>query len=220
MYPDQQQSQNNTQLLPMYSVALFIVVLGIDAFIWFAQLNNQLFLTINHYHSILPDAIWNMINMLAYTKYGITPIILILATSILRRDKLINVIILIISFFVVFAALKYLVGEARPYVVLPHDSFYWINNFEDTVKSAYKSFPSGHTGNIAMLAFTTNYLFFSRCKLMQFVMLLLVVIVGIARICTGWHWPVDVITSGLISYILVKTILSLNFNKRNNYAHY
>ena len=45
-------------------------------------------------------------------------------------------------------------------------------------------------------------------------MLLLVLVVGVARICTGWHWPVDVITSGLISYVLVKIILSINIAKK------
>lgn len=208
-------------LLPMYSLAIFFIALGLDAYIWFDQLNNQLFLMINHYHTILPDEVWDKINMIAYTKYMIAPTILILATSVFRRDKLVNVVILIGAFFIVFAALKYIVAEARPFVILPHDSFFWINDFEDSVKSAYRSFPSGHTGNIAMLAFAMNYLFFYRCKILQFVMLLLVIFVGVARICTGWHWPVDVITSGLISYVLVKIILSINLSrKKTNHAHY
>jgi membrane-associated phospholipid phosphatase len=41
-------------------------------------------------------------------------------------------------------------------------------------------------------------------------MLFLVVLTALARICTGWHWPLDVIASGVIGYILVKIVFSLN----------
>ena len=211
------------KILPIYSVIIFLSALGADLFIWYNQLNNQLFLRINQFHYIVPDKIWEIINLVTYTKYMVAPVILLLLSALFRRDKLLNIIILIISFFVIFIALKHFIGEARPYVVLPQGSFFWLNQYEETIKSAYQSFPSGHTGNIAMFAFACNYLFKKQKKIMQFIMLLLIIGVAIARICTGWHWPVDVITSGLISYVLVKITLSIPIKskaQKRRYAHY
>ncbi len=121
-----------------------------------------------------------------------------------------------------FTILKHLVHEARPYVVLPLNSFYWLNQFEETTKSAYLSFPSGHTGNIAVFAFAMNIMFFDKNKLMQFIMLLLIIFIALARICTGWHWPLDVLASGLIGYILAKIIFAIDFKKitRKKNAYY
>jgi membrane-associated phospholipid phosphatase len=44
-------------------------------------------------------------------------------------------------------------------------------------------------------------------------MLLLLILTAFARICTGWHWPLDVIASGLIGYLLVKVCFAINLKR-------
>lgn len=211
-----------TKLVPVYSAIIFVLFLLTGCVIWFEGINQQLFVAINQQHGLLPNQIWLAINLSTYSKFFIAPALLILISLVFRRDKIINVIFLIGAYFVSFLALKHLFGEARPYIALPQDSFFWLNKYEDSVKSAYLSFPSGHTGNMAIFAFGLNYLIFADKKIMQFLMLLLVILVGLARICTGWHWPLDVLASGLIGYVLVKIAFYFNLSNlfRKKHARY
>ena len=65
-----------------------------------------------------------------------------------------------------------------------------------------------HNGRLSL---SDGKCFFSNNKIGQFLMLLLVILTGLARICTGWHWPLDVIASGLIAYLLVKICFAFNW---------
>ena len=192
---------------------LFIVFLGLALLIWFSGQNHNLFLAINHHHDLLPTGVWVFFNFISYSRFFILPLLLLIITLTKRRDKLANVIILIFAYYIVFALLKSAVGETRPYLVLPADSFYWVNHFEDAIKSAHKSFPSGHTGNMAVFAFSISTMFFANKNGLKFLMLLLVLFTGFARICTGWHWPLDVISSGLVGYLLVKICFLFDLRK-------
>lgn len=217
-------SSKPIKLFPLHSTIFFCVFLIFGAGIWFSGMNHDLFMIINQQHNLLPYQAWSLISLVTYSKFFIAPGLLLLFALLFRRDKLLNVILLIGAYFIVFMALKHMVGEARPYITLADGSFFWLNKYEDAVKSAYLSFPSGHTGNVAIFAFGMNYLFFANNKPMQFIMLLLVIVTGIARICTGWHWPLDVLASGLIGYLLVKIIFSFDvkqlLGKRSANARY
>jgi membrane-associated phospholipid phosphatase len=195
------------------SVLVFVAFLILAIEIFITHNNQSLFLTINSMHDLVPVKVWELVNLVSYSKYMILPILLLAITFIWKKDKLPNVIILIAAYFVVFAVLKALFGVARPYIVLDTNSFYWLNMYENAVKSAHKSFPSGHVGNMAVFAFAISSMFFAKSRGLQFLMLLLVIFTGITRICTGWHWPLDVITSGLIGYLLVKICLSIQIVK-------
>lgn len=195
---------------------IFIFFLGLAFIMWVTGINQSLFLIINEKHNLLSDKIWKVLNFLSYSKFGILPILLLLITIIKRRNKLVNVIILIVSYYILFTLLKKAFGEARPYMVLAKNSFFWLNTFENSVKSAYHSFPSGHTGNMAVFAFAVSIMFFKNNNILQFLMLLLVILVALSRICTGWHWPLDVISGGLIGYMLVKICLSFNLYKKSD----
>lgn len=212
---------NKPKLITWYSIILFIMFTIVSIYIYTEQLNQELFLYINSHHDIIPNEVWQYADMITYSKYFIIPATLILITLLAKRDYFINVIVLIVTYFIVFTVLKHFFHEARPYVVLPVNSFYWLNQFEETTKSAYLSFPSGHTGNIAIFAFAMNIMFFDKNKVMQFAMLLLIIFIALARICTGWHWPLDVLASGLIGYILTKIVFAINFKnltrKKNAY---
>lgn len=205
----------STSLLKLQRHSCVILALAIISalIILISGSNQSLFLAINSQHDLLPNGFWLLFNFFSYSKFLLVPIILISLTYFKRRELLPNVVLTIIAYFVVFATLKHLIGEARPYIALPTNSFYWLNKYEDSVKSAYLSFPSGHTGNMAIFAFSLNILFFSNKRGLQFLMLLLVILTALARICTGWHWPLDVLTSGIIGYILVKICFAINLRK-------
>ena len=206
------------------------------------HLNQPLFYKINGIHTILPDSVWNTINYITYTKYGILPIVLIIITLAFKRDKITLVVLIYLVNIALLSIIKSLVGEARPFVVLPHDTFFWLNTAEDAFKTAHKSFPSGHTGNAAIFVFTLIKLFSSKSnkfkslqfvqnsdmiqdsidnqhvmnKFVKIVLLLFLFLVGLARVCTGWHWPLDVLVSGLIGYIIVEISFYLAHKKVYN----
>lgn len=184
---------------------LFGVFLIAALAIWIFNLNQTLFFTINSWHVLLPIQIWRGINSLSDSKHFILPVLLLIATLIWRRDMLTRVFLLIVAYYVIFALLKVVVHEARPYMMLPGGSFYWLNQYEDAVKVAHKSFPSGHAGNAAIFAFALSS--FTSRRWLKVLLFMFVVIVCLSRICTGWHWPLDVISSGLISYLLVRVCL-------------
>ncbi|RTL10036.1 MAG: phosphatase PAP2 family protein [Neisseriaceae bacterium] len=196
-----------------YNWGIFAGFLVLALGIWLGGINHSLFLEINHQHGLLPNILWGGLNLLSYSKFFILPVLLIILTFAFKRERILNVLLLVLAYYVVFAALKVAVGEARPYIVLPEGSFFWLNYFEDAVKSAHKSFPSGHTGNMAVFVFAISNLFFVNRKGLQFIMLLLLILTAFARICTGWHWPLDVIASGLIGYLLVKVCFAINFKR-------
>ena len=187
-----------------YNYIIFTLFLIATITIWFTKTNQLLFLKINSLHKFLPTIVWQLINLVSYSKFFILPTILLLITLIWRKNKFFNILILIIVYFVIFGGLKLLFSEARPYIILDHNTFYWLSTYENVAGSAYRSYPSGHVGNMGIFAFTISLLFFKNRPFFQFLMLLLVIITGLSRICTGWHWPLDVLTSGLISYVLVK----------------
>lgn len=205
---------DNKARFAWHSLVIFSGFLILAIGIWATGTNQLIFYAINHEHALLPDQVWGFFNLLSYSKFFILPVLLLLITSSLKREMLLNVILLIVSYYVVFYVLKAAVGEARPYIVLPSGSFYWLNYFEDAVKSAHKSFPSGHTGNMAVFAFAISGMFFRGKKGLQFLMLLLVIATALARICTGWHWPLDVLASGLIGYLLVKIVFALPLQRK------
>ncbi|MCE3268492.1 MAG: hypothetical protein K0R49_744 [Burkholderiales bacterium] len=176
--------------------------------IWLFKLNGPLFYYINSLHVVLPDIVWKGINLISYSRFFILPLLLLVITFIWRKDKLKQTGILIIAFYLVFQLLKIIFGEARPYMVLPQNSFFWLNQFENAVSSAYQSFPSGHTGNMTVFVFAITNMF--NKKWLNILLFLLLGLTGLARICTGWHWPLDVIASGLIGYILVQCIYCKN----------
>jgi membrane-associated phospholipid phosphatase len=193
--------------------SLLVLTLGI----WVFNLNQPLFYAVNQLHTIAPTAIWNILNNITYTKYGILPIILVILTFLFKRNKLTLVILVYLINLVVLSILKSLIGEPRPFVALPPDTFFWLNSAEDAIKTAYKSFPSGHVGNASVFVFIIIHLFFKKQdnysdgmgKFIQIVLFLFVVAVGFSRICTGWHWPLDVLCAGLISFVIVEICFNI-----------
>ncbi|MBP9741987.1 MAG: phosphatase PAP2 family protein [Burkholderiales bacterium] len=192
-----------------YGIFFSFVILG--AAIYFSGTNHLLFSIINSWYPLLPMWVWETISCLTYSKFMILQILLLIITYIWRRNKLYNIILLLISYYIIFTIIKHVMHEARPYMVLAPGTFNFLNLFENQTHGAYLSYPSGHVGNMAIFAFALNSMFFEHKRLLQALMFLLIVITAISRICMGWHWPLDVLSSGLIGYLLVKICLCIKF---------
>lgn len=166
--------------------------------------NQWLFIKINAAHGYLPDTVWLVFNFVSYSRFFILAILLLLITYQWRRKQLINVVFAIVAYYVVFAVLKHIVAEPRPYLVLNPQHFFWLNHFEEAVKSSHYSFPSGHAGNMAVFVFSLITLFFQKKPLSRVILIALLVLTMLARICTGWHWPIDVFVSAVLGFLIVK----------------
>lgn len=195
---------------------IFILTLIITLVISLSGTNHSLFFFINEHHTIFPDTVWETINYIAWPSTGILPILLILITLIFHREKTRNVILLILIFIIIFYLLKTFTHEARVYIQYQTSTFYWLNNFPKTISQSesYLSFPSGHVGNMAIFIFTLSYLFAQNKFWLRTLLLIPLALTMLARICTGWHFPLDVLAAVLIAFILVQICMNLNINIR------
>jgi undecaprenyl-diphosphatase len=186
--------------------AFFLIILLITLIIWITGTNETLFFAINARHTLLPVSVWMAINDLASPIYGILPLMLLVLTLCFRREKWFNIVLLIISYYVVFELLKLTIHAARPHMSYDLHTFFWIPLTDNSITKfiANQSFPSGHTGNAAIFVFALIRLFAQHKIWLRLLLLAFLVIVMITRICTGWHFPLDVLGSVLISFILTE----------------
>lgn len=188
----------------------FISIIGI----WVTHTNQFLFLTINAYHTIFPASFWELVNYISGPSSRILPILMIIIVALFRRDKILNVFLLIFAYFAVFDVLKNLVHEARPFMQLDAVSFYFLSPLPRASLmlnvDAYRSFPSGHTGNMTIFVFTLSYLFAQNKPWLRILLIFSLALVMISRICTGWHFPIDVLSAALIGFILTQICMTLN----------
>lgn len=197
-----------------YGIFFSLVIVGIA--IYFSGTDQLLFSIINSWYPLLPVWVWGTVSCITYGKFMILQALLLVITYVWRRNKLYNVILLLIIYYIIFAAIKHYMHVARPYIVLPSGSFNFLNLSENQTNGAYLSYPSGHVGNMAIFAFAMSSMFFEHKKWLQSLMLVLVVVTAISRVCMGWHWPLDVLSSGLLGYLLVKVCMSIKLNSRIN----
>lgn len=192
---------------------LFILTFIAIITIWLTNTNHSLFFAINSQHVILPTAIWNAIIFLTLEKNGILPLLLLIITFIFRREKVVNVILLIAAYYVLFYLLKITFHEARPFIQHNPLTFHWLPQ-PDIATRSYRSFPSGHTGNMAIFVFALSRLFAQNKLWLRVILLVLLVFTMLAQICTGWHFPIDVLSSALIGFILVEFYFSRFFEQK------
>jgi undecaprenyl-diphosphatase len=184
--------------LVIFAIFLLLgVVIGVFSF------NQPLFHIINSWYTLLPPIVWGAVSFVSEPQHFILAGLLILLALLFKRDKFLRIIGLVVLYFIVFYGLKHIFHEARPFAVLESGSFNWLNN-QESAGVENMSFPSGHVGLAAIFVFALNQLFFAGRKLVQLLLFLFLVLVAVSRVATGWHWPLDVVASGLIGYILVQ----------------
>jgi len=120
----------------------------------------------------------------------------------IKRSRLMAVSTAVAVFIarIIFAEpLKQIFHQARPYVVLENVNKL-INEHGD-----YASFPSGHAVIFFAVA-TAVFLFNRKLGIFAFFIALLV---GIARVYAGVHWPIDIVAGGVIG--ILAGIITNNF---------
>ncbi len=180
--------------------------------IWLTDTNHALFFTINAEHSLLPTFIWQALIFISWEKIGILPIILLVITWFFRRDKILNVVLLIVTYYALFYLLKISIHEARPFIQHDTSTFFWLPQ-SDVQTRSYRSFPSGHAGNMAIFVFTLSYFFGQNRLWLRVLLIALLIFTMLAQICTGWHFPIDVLGSALIGFVLTEFCLHFNWKK-------
>ena len=184
----------------------FLIISIIALVIWITGTNEKLFFTINSYHTLLPVFYWNFINDFASPMHVILPLILLVLTLCFRREKWLNVVLLIITYYVIFELLKISIHSPRPHMAYDPHTFFWVPLADSSITkfTANQSFPSGHAGNAGIFVFALIRLFAKNKIWLHILLLAFLVLVMVTRICTGWHFPLDVLCSVLISFILTE----------------
>ena len=110
-----------------------------------------------------------------------------------------------LSRFIITEPIKRIFHIARPYVTLENAKKLIGEN------GNYVSFPSGHAAIFFALA-TAIYFFNKKWGIVAFIAAILV---GLARIYVGVHWPIDVLAGaaiGIISGIIVTKIIKRHYS--------
>jgi membrane-associated phospholipid phosphatase len=193
---------------------------------------NFFFLTLSHFVEVLQQIDFHVLelinhnriqsldqffifitNIATVTTYSV-PVVLIFY-SIVKKKFLLQregwlVLISLISTSAVIDSLKHIVNRTRPFITYPS-----INNLVN-VSSA--SFPSGHTGEVFVLA-TAITLLFQKQKWCILVVRIWAFLVAYTRLVLGVHFPSDVLASIIIG-IGIGTALPRFLIKRGFLHHH
>lgn len=196
----------NTSLVNTLKKHPYFLLTGVfTLIIWITGLNGSLFLLINAQYHIFPTSFWVALNTLSDPKNGILPLILLVACC-LRREKLLNIVILILAYYVIFQLLKTVINSPRPYMVFKPTELFWIQlpHTEFSLKAAMRSFPSGHAGEAAIFVFGSIHLWAENKRWLRVLLITFLILVMLARICTGWHFPLDTLVGALLGFVLTE----------------
>ena len=173
---------------------------------WIQQLDWQILEQINTLRSPVMTAIMRFVSMLGNS--GTVWIIICLLMLIRKKTRLAGITalaLMIVCAVTNDAILKPLIARPRPFSANPE----WIAL--STERSF--SFPSGHSSNAAVTAFT--YARFFRWKALPFILLAL--LIAFSRLYLGVHYPSDVaagiaegIVFSLLSGVVSKWIEGIN----------
>ncbi len=204
--------------------SLFVILSLLAIIITTLHLDIPIFLAINELYIFVPDNFLSIVNFLSNAKHifkfhqipcGIFFITTLLLAALFRKNKFKYITLTIILFYIVFMVLKIVTHEPRPFIVLAPNSFHLIDYFLIADNNSYASFPSAHTGHVALSIFLLNRLFFTNYRLIRYWLYIVIAVVALVRIISGWHWPVDVVSGILIAYILANIyslLVKSNFN--------
>ncbi|WP_221794747.1 phosphatase PAP2 family protein [Oceanobacter mangrovi] len=168
------------QQVPMLVAALLLLLAALV--VELSDTNAALFLLINHYTMMLPDALWANLTFAADTLFAVC--MLLLAASYRPQLLAPSLVLLVLGTLYVHGG-KALFDAARPAAVLVPDSFHIIGP-----TLTRHSFPSGHSFT-ALSCWTLIILAVSPRWLMP--LLVIGLLSAVSRIAVGAHWPLDVL---------------------------
>jgi membrane-associated phospholipid phosphatase len=152
--------------------------------------NHALFLTLNGLAALLPDWFWSDATVL-----GDTLVALCLALPLVRRrpDLVVAALLASLPATLISHGLKDALDMARPFAVLGNA----VHVIGPHLTAG--SFPSGHTTTAFVLASVLAAGLNSRSAALGVLMLAL--LVGMARIAVGAHWPMDIAGGMLCGWV-------------------
>ena len=164
--------------------------------IYFMDINQSLFLRLNHAAQFMPITWWGYITYL-----GDGMAVGCILAVVYRKDPKIALvgIIAVLTSGIIVQVLKSYFSIPRPAGILNMDEFYL---FGDILKS--RGFPSGHASTAFSLLGTFFYtcdnnkqgwLFFSAALLIAF-----------SRVAIGVHWPADILVGSMIGLVAIYLI--------------
>ena len=168
------------------------VALILIAIISLANLNQTVFLTLNHAGQIFGNLWWANVTIL-----GDGAVTLALILLVIRRSprSFWGAVFGAVIVSLLIHGMKYAIVHQRPPAVLLMDQFFLIGQ-----KLVADSFPSGHTAAIFTLAGVCIMSLKGRLWL-QFSVFMLACLVGLSRIMVGVHWPLDVLAGMIAGWI-------------------
>ena len=141
-----------------------------------------------------------------YSGYILILIALVIIFSAKKyKDRIYNLafvsLILLLSNGIITQTIRFFFFRERPFAAL---------NFTPLIeKSSFEAaFPSGHASFFFALAFAIYYLGEKRWSL---IFLVISILMGIARVYVGVHWPLDIVSGILVAFVsafVVKLILA------------
>ncbi len=168
----------------------------------FEKINN-----LAHFSKILD---WIGIFLAEYSLYVVGIIFLILL--IWKKNRLMvisSVVSVVLSRLVIVEILKNFLHQARPYIVLETANKLIIENKD------FQSLPSGHAAIFFAVAMAV-YFFNKKLGIIFFI---IAILVGVARIFVGVHWPSDILAGaiiGIISGVIITLFIKKYESKSQN----
>ncbi len=159
--------------------------------LWLSGANQTVFLQFNRLGLLTGDWLWSNI-----TIFGDSVVVFCLLLPFAgRRADLIWAMMLAAIFTTLLVhGVKFWLDTPRPPAVLPREQLHLIGYVATS-----GSFPSGHTAAAFTLAGGLCLLSFRRS--LKVLALSLAVLVGVARMAVGIHWPVDVVGGALVGWL-------------------
>ena len=160
--------------------------------VWLTGSNEALFYWLNSLLSYLPDTFWQVT-----THFGETLTAAAILLLFVRKYPVLLPHLLIsgLCCFALVYGLKQFLDVTRPHLVLPIESFHFIETNKTTPAR-----PSGHTATGTFIAATLVYLFKDKYQI-TLPLIAAGCIVALSRVAIGVHWPLDLFMGGTIGWI-------------------
>lgn len=155
------------------------------------EINQHLFLTVNHASSVLPENVRALLTVLGD---GSIAACLTIGVFVRNPRALAMIFVAAIVAGLLIQIPKHLFDAARPPAVLALDTFSIVGNAYTS-----NSFPSGHSGSAVLAA--TAVALTVRANGVRALLLLLGALAALSRISVGVHWPADVLMGSAIGLL-------------------